>query len=145
MSDALDLAFALEDAVNNSSLALLFVFGNQGLLMPGDAQWGNWQSWLQKDVAEEIFNLTTVYKVGHHGSHNATPRSVVDRLPPNLTVLVPTQDTPFPTIPEPKLMDALGERSGHRVVRSDHADAADALPPGFVRGSFWIDYRVEMA
>ena len=142
LGDALDLAFAMEDAVNNSSLVLLFLFGKQGLLMPGDAQWGNWKSWLEQDIADDIFDKTTVYKVGHHGSHNATPRSIVDRLVSSVTVLVPTQDTPFPTIPEPKLMDALGERSGHRVVRSDEQGT---LPAGFVPGDFWIDYRVEIA
>jgi beta-lactamase superfamily II metal-dependent hydrolase len=142
MNDAFDLAFAMEDAVNNSSLALLFLFANQGLLMPGDAQWGNWQSWLQQSTGSEILNQTTVYKVGHHGSHNATPKSVVEGLPSHLTVLVPTQNTPFPTIPEPKLMAALGERSGQRVVRSDNETAA--LPAGCEPGPFWIDYRVEI-
>jgi beta-lactamase superfamily II metal-dependent hydrolase len=142
MGEALDLAFLLEDAVNNSSLALLFVFGKQALLMPGDAQWGNWQSWMEQDVGEAIFKLTTVYKVGHHGSHNATPRTAVNRLPSSVTVLVPTQNTPFPTIPEPKLMAELGERSGNRVVRSDDQGA---LPAGFSRGPFWIDCQLEMA
>ena len=141
MNDAFDLAFAMEDAINNSSLALLFLFGNQGLLMPGDAQWGNWQSWLQESAGSEILHQTTVYKVGHHGSHNATPKSVVEGLPSHLTVLVPTQNTPFPTIPEPKLMAALGERSGQRVVRSDDEGA---LPAGCKRGPFWIDYEVEI-
>lgn len=142
MGEALDLAFAMEDAVNNSSLALLFLFGDHGLLMPGDAQWGNWKAWLEQEVADHIFARTTVYKVGHHGSHNATPRSIVDRLTSGVTVLVPTQDTPFPTIPEPKLMAALGERSGDRVVRSDNQGT---LPAGFVPGPFWIDYRMVVA
>ena len=26
----------------------------QALLMPGDAQWGNWQSWLQESEGTEI-------------------------------------------------------------------------------------------
>lgn len=142
MGDALDLAFALEDAVNNSSLVLLFLFRRQGLLMAGDAQWGNWQYWLEQTVADDVFEQVTLYKVGHHGSHNATPKSVVDRLPANVTVLVPTQNTPFPTIPEPELMAALEARSSDRVVRSD---SQGALPAGFERGTFWIDYSVEIA
>jgi beta-lactamase superfamily II metal-dependent hydrolase len=140
MSDAMDLAFALEDAVNNSSLALLFLFGKQGLLMPGDAQWGNWKYWIEQQVAEEMFDQVTVYKVGHHGSHNATPKSVIDRLPKDVTVLVPTQDKPFPTIPEPKLITALEARSSGRLVRSD---SEGTLPAGFRQGEFWIDYYVE--
>ena len=76
-----------------------------------------------------------MYKGGHHGSHNATPRSVVEGLPTHLTMLVPTQNTPFP-IPEPKLMAALGERSGHRVVRSDdEGPAARRLRKGDRSGS----------
>lgn len=142
LSDSLDLAFALEDAVNNSSLALLFLFRNQGLLMPGDAQWGNWHYWMEQSIADEVFERVTLYKVGHHGSHNATPKSVIDRLPEKLAVLVPTHHKPFPTIPEPKLIDALKTRSGDRVVRSD--DKA-MLPAGFKTGDFWIDYSVEIS
>lgn len=142
MIEAFDLAFAMEDAVNNSSLALLFLFGNQGLLMPGDAQWGNWQAWLQQSTGKEVLSKTTVYKVGHHGSHNATPKSLVAGLSSDLTVLVPTQSTPFPTIPEPKLLAALGKLSGERVVRSDSDD--ETLPTGCERGPFWIDYHVEI-
>lgn len=142
LSDSLDLAFALEDAVNNSSLALLFIFGNQGLLMPGDAQWGNWQYWMEQSIEEQIFERVTLYKVGHHGSHNATPKSVINRLPEKLAVLVPTHPKPFPTIPEPKLIAALKTRSGDRLVRSD--DRA-TLPAGFKPGDFWIDYSVEIS
>jgi beta-lactamase superfamily II metal-dependent hydrolase len=141
-SDVLDIAFAMEDAVNNSSLALLFLFGGQGLLMPGDAQWGNWHFWMSQRVAPEVFEQVTLYKVGHHGSHNATPKSIIDRLPEHLAVLVSTQGKkPFPTIPEPKLLAALEARSGDRVVRSD---GKNALPRGFSRGAFWIDYRVDV-
>jgi beta-lactamase superfamily II metal-dependent hydrolase len=142
LSDALDLAFALEDAVNNSSLALFFRFGGQGLLMPGDAQWGNWASWIDGTVADGVFESTTLYKAGHHGSHNATPKSIVDRLPKSVTVLVSTHHPePFPTIPEPKLMAALEARSGRRVVRSD---ATGDLPEGFMPGDYWIDYQVNI-
>lgn len=142
LSDCLDLAFALEDAVNNSSLVLLFIFGNQGLLMSGDAQWGNWQYWMEQSIGDEVFERVTLYKVGHHGSHNATPKSVIDRLPEKLAVLVPTHPKPFSTIPEQKLIDALKTRSGDRVVRSDDREM---LPAGFKIGDFWIDYSVEIS
>jgi beta-lactamase superfamily II metal-dependent hydrolase len=141
MSDALDLAFALEDAVNNTSLSLLFLFRGQGLLMPGDAQWGNWSYWLGEQVAPELLEQVTLYKVGHHGSHNATPRSLIEKLPQRSAVMVPTQhDGPFPTIPEPKLIAALTARSGGRIVASDAVPKR--LPRGFARGDFWTDYRV---
>jgi len=42
--DSLDgLAFALDQAVNNTNLVTLFVYGGQHLLFPGDAQYGNWK------------------------------------------------------------------------------------------------------
>ncbi|HET9943280.1 MAG TPA: hypothetical protein VFR05_08065, partial [Terriglobia bacterium] len=141
MADAMDLAFALEDAVNNSSLVLLFLFGKYGLLMTGDAQWGSWDSWIGQDPAEQTFERITLFKLGHHGSHNATPKSIIDRLPANVTVLVPTHNTPFPTLPEPKLMAALESRSNGRVVRSD---ATGDLPAGFSQKDFWIDFSMEV-
>jgi beta-lactamase superfamily II metal-dependent hydrolase len=140
MADSMDLAFALEDAVNNSSLVLMFLIGKFGLLMTGDAQWGSWDSWMRGDLGEQTFERVTLFKLGHHGSHNATPRSIIDRLPQNLTVLVPTQNTPFPTIPEPDLIAALAERSKGRVVRSD---TPGELPQGCTPGDFWIDFQME--
>jgi plastocyanin len=44
-----DLAFALDQARNNESLVTLFNLGNQYLLFPGDAQYGNWRWWLEND------------------------------------------------------------------------------------------------
>ena len=140
MADSMDLAFALEDAVNNSSLVLMFLIGKYGLLMTGDAQWGSWDSWMTCDIGEETFKRVTLFKLGHHGSHNATPRSIINRLPENLTVLVPTHNTPFPTIPEPDLMAALATRSKDRVVRSDNTGK---LPSGCTSGDFWIDFQME--
>src|SRR6185436_4363249 len=40
------LAFALDQAKNNTSLATLLTFRGQHLLFPGDAQYGNWKFWL---------------------------------------------------------------------------------------------------
>ncbi|MFN7135703.1 MAG: hypothetical protein ACK4N5_26760, partial [Myxococcales bacterium] len=139
LSDGMDLAFQLENAVNNSSLVLLFRFKGQGLLLPGDAQWGNWQYWIERQLAADVFEQVTLYKAGHHGSHNATPKSVVERLPRDLAVLVPTHHAPFETIPRPELMEALTERSGNRLVRSDEEGR---VPKGFRRTALWTDYSV---
>jgi hypothetical protein len=54
--------------------------GNQKLLFPGDAQIENWE-WALKVSPEAETNLTllkdaTVYKCGHHGSRNATPKTL---------------------------------------------------------------------
>lgn len=93
------LALQLDGATNNSSLALAIEIGRPGegkvLLFPGDAQIGSWRSWfgkvprrngepLGKEMVwtvgtrevrvRDLLARTVLYKVGHHGSHNATLR-----------------------------------------------------------------------
>lgn len=76
----LSIVRALDDAMNNTSLILLFEFGGKKILFPGDAQIENW-SFALKDAPEAKENRTLLadtdfYKVGHHGSLNATPKSL---------------------------------------------------------------------
>jgi hypothetical protein len=76
------LALDMNDYTNNSSLALAFELGKGGkvLLFAADAQRGNWISWGEKAwkdggetvTAKSLLSRTVLYKVGHHGSHNAT-------------------------------------------------------------------------
>jgi beta-lactamase superfamily II metal-dependent hydrolase len=145
------LALVLDDARNNTSLVILFRFHGKSLLFPGDAQWGNWQSWIGTDRARELLSELDFLKVGHHGSHNATPKDVVNALRESgLAVMVSTQVEPFPTIPRLPLLEALQERcAGHVAVRSDWVDVAGApagplprppLPDGVSIGALWIDY-----
>ncbi len=87
-SDAGALALAMNNATNNSSLVLAFELSRGGkvLLFAGDAQAGNWRSWSENKFdddgvqvsAEELLGRTVLYKVGHHGSHNATLKGKVD-------------------------------------------------------------------
>jgi hypothetical protein len=75
------LALDLDNDTNNTSLVLAFELpGGKVLLFPGDAQAGNWLSWAdvrwqqqEKMVSgHDLLSRVAVYKVGHHGSHNAT-------------------------------------------------------------------------
>lgn len=68
---------ALEAAVNGTSLLLAFEFNKHMLLFPGDAQWGTWHQAMENPKSRDILSRTTFYKVGHHGSHNATPKQFV--------------------------------------------------------------------
>jgi hypothetical protein len=82
------LALQLDSDTNNTSLALAFELVESGrvLLFPGDAQVGNWLSWdpltwtltsggeSRTVSSHDLLASTVLYKVGHHGSHNATPR-----------------------------------------------------------------------
>ena len=81
-ADAGTLALAMNNATNNASLVLAFELSKSGkvLLFVGDAQAGNWRSWSEdefdddgtKVTAQDLLARTVLYKVGHHGSHNAT-------------------------------------------------------------------------
>jgi hypothetical protein len=70
----LGLARAVDDALNNTSVVLLIRAGSKKLLFPGDAQWENWQYALAR-WADDLRDVD-VYKVGHHGSLDATPRAL---------------------------------------------------------------------
>lgn len=72
----LQLVRILDNAMNNTSLILLFECGDQKLLFPGDAQIENWEYALNKPSLKKHLEQISVYKVGHHGSLNATPKSL---------------------------------------------------------------------
>ena len=72
----LSIVRCLDDAMNNTSLILLFEFGGKCLLFPGDAQWENWRYALSQKKVTDLLKRVTLYKVGHHGSLNATPKSM---------------------------------------------------------------------
>jgi beta-lactamase superfamily II metal-dependent hydrolase len=136
-----DLAFALDKAINNTSVVVLFSFGRERMLFAGDAQWGNWKGWIEDAAAQEILGQVTFYKVAHHGSVNATPVHAVNALPQNgFAAMVSTQSTPWPSIPRIPLVEALAKQAGGKLARSDQPDKA---PAGFSKGDFWIDYAVE--
>jgi len=66
----------VDDFVNNTSLILLFEVKGKKLLFPGDAQVESWQWALAQDGVAELLREVDVYKVGHHGSRDATPRKL---------------------------------------------------------------------
>lgn len=90
-----DLALRAGGFTNNISLVLAFELpvSKKVLLFPGDAQVGNWLSWHRitrweweaglagiqgaeaptgKPDMKDLLGRVAFYKVGHHGSHNAT-------------------------------------------------------------------------
>jgi hypothetical protein len=78
--EMLGVVRSIDDALNNTSLILLFDVNGTRLLFPGDAQIENWRYALfdAPDAARTRAMLgdTAVYKVGHHGSLNATPKTM---------------------------------------------------------------------
>ena len=71
---------SVDDALNNTSVILLFEVGKKRLLFPGDAQIENWSYALAEAPDHEdvraLLGAIDFYKVGHHGSRNATPKSL---------------------------------------------------------------------
>jgi hypothetical protein len=72
----LSIVRALDKVMNNTSLILLFEVGGKKLLFPGDAQIENWSYALSKPAVMRMLAGVDLYKVGHHGSRNATPRTL---------------------------------------------------------------------
>ena len=93
--DGLDeLALQLDNMTNNTSLVLAIELPDgEVLLFVADAQVGNWLSWQDLVLGGEgqgghrartCMQRTIFYKVGHHGSHNATLRDRGLGMMPNL-------------------------------------------------------------
>lgn len=74
--ELLEIVRKLDKWLNNTSVILLFQIGQRKLLFPGDAQIENWQYALLQPGVRETLADVDLYKVGHHGSLNATPRSL---------------------------------------------------------------------
>jgi hypothetical protein len=124
--ELLSIVRSIDDALNNTSLILLFDIGGTLLLFPGDAQIENWSYALfdaaDHDAIRARLAQTSLYKVGHHGSLNATPKTLWSafvrrrELPPfdgRLKAVISTLSgkhgkvTRGTEVPRRKLMDAL--------------------------------------
>ena len=138
-----ELALNLDSDTNNTSLVLAFELGKPGsgqvLLFAADAQVGNWLSW--KDLAwnidaggqtaltqtaHQLLARTVVYKVGHHGSHNATLSQLgLDLMTSeNLIAMLPVdagkaKDKGWDEMPFQPLLDTLAEKTQGRILRVD--------------------------
>jgi beta-lactamase superfamily II metal-dependent hydrolase len=138
-----DLALFVDHYLNNTSLSLLLEHNGKTLLFPGDAQWGNWQSWQAE--WDDILGDICFYKVGHHGSHNATPSKAMSKMRnAKLVAMVPTDYVKKfreanHEVPYTKLITKLGTQTNQRFVRSDDLDDA---PAPFEKGEFWCDYKL---
>jgi hypothetical protein len=128
------LALQLDSATNNTCLVLAFELGNGDvLLFSADAQVGNWLSWQDlkwkvdgKDVTgPDLLERTIFYKVGHHGSHNATLRDLgLEKMTSLKLAFVPVDrkmaiKKRWNNMPLSELMSRLNEKTKECVVRID--------------------------
>ncbi len=163
LTGASQLALQLDSDTNNTSLALAIELTASGkvLLFPADAQVGNWLSWDKLDwtvqtaggkdqpvKAADLLARTVLYKVGHHGSHNATLREQgLERMTSDaLTALVPVDHAMAVkkrwNMPFPPLLQRLNEKTKGRILQVDNAARIeDWKAPDGVPETVWQDFR----
>lgn len=145
-ASALDLALKLDSNTNNTSLVLAIELdgdsiapgagpGRDVLLFAADAQVGNWLSWKtvkweQPEPGDgpvdglDLVRRTLVYKVGHHGSHNATLKDYLESMERLLVALNPVDHDMavkkrWGNIPLPSLDTALRRIASEALARTD--------------------------
>jgi glyoxylase-like metal-dependent hydrolase (beta-lactamase superfamily II) len=136
-SGAQRLALYMDTYTNNTSLALAFELpkSKKVLLFAADAQVGNWLSWYDADykttdgrtlTASHLLANTVLYKVGHHGSHNATLRQkgleVMSH--PELVAMLPVEKVAvdrlgYGEMPLISLLKELDKRTEGRILHLD--------------------------
>jgi hypothetical protein len=149
------LALHLDSYTNNTSLVIAIEFEKSGkvLLFPADAQIGNWVSWtdpsskegkqynLEWEVSREdgketvtaanLLARTVFYKVGHHGSHNATARKQGLELMTSrdLVAMIPVDEKVAMKqgkrgwkMPAAKLYERLLQKTKGRIIRLDQGN-----------------------
>jgi beta-lactamase superfamily II metal-dependent hydrolase len=137
-SGLLGAASILERSVNNTSLFLVLDVAGTRLIFPGDAQEGAWQHVLKNPVKADLLKDAAFYKVGHHGSHNATPKAFVQDVwqDGGYAMLPWGRVKLWKDIPKQQLLAALHDHE-HTVVRAD----APVAEPGrvTVNGTLWSE------
>ncbi len=135
-------AAGLDNSLNNTSLMLSVEIGHHFLLFPGDAQWGPWKQSLDENWSAALLRRTTFLKIGHHGSHNASPVDLVECLPRGTwAVASVTPYSQWNEIPKLELLERLEETSPGRVHTTmnppDESDVVTVLDGGLV-----LEYRL---
>jgi beta-lactamase superfamily II metal-dependent hydrolase len=169
-----ELALALDGDTNNTSLVLAIELVSSGrvILMAADAQVGNWESWsghswqvkgadgsATQVSGDDLLQRTVLYKVGHHGSHNATLREKgLERMnSPELVAMIPVNEEMARVkrwnMPFPALLRRLEERTKGRVLRADSGIPGTTGLSAAARREFdrhaaaaplYVEYRVPM-
>jgi beta-lactamase superfamily II metal-dependent hydrolase len=91
------------------------------LVFPGDAQEGAWQHVLRDPRKADLLRDAVFYKIGHHGSHNATPKAFINEIwrDGNVAMLPWGRVKRWEkSIPKQTLLDALADHN-HIVIRAD--------------------------
>lgn len=135
LDGASDMALQLDSLTNNTSLVVAIELAPDGdvLLFAADAQVGNWLSWQDlkwtvdgKEVTgPDLLKRAIFYKVGHHGSHNATLKAQgLEEMERLRVAMIPVDHNMavkkhWGKMPLPELIDALGKQAKSVVLRTD--------------------------
>jgi metal-dependent hydrolase (beta-lactamase superfamily II) len=118
----------IDKAQNNTSLVFILEVDGKRLLFPGDAEIESWE--LLQDKASSQMKPVDFLKVSHHGSHNGSLESAMDKLLPksnaaNAVVMVSTKSKVYGTVnpvpDEDTLLDLEG-RCSQLISTEDHPD-----------------------
>ncbi len=162
LTSAVEIALQLDGRTNNTSLviALEIVETGRVLLFAADAQIGNWMSWEKVRFAagdsrpatdaDDLIRRTVFYKVGHHGSRNATRAKALERMDSsNLVAFSPTDESlasrvGWKDFPAPKTSERIRELTSGRFFPSDAAWIKDTSKPCPVnKGGALLDFHIE--
>lgn len=140
LATAGQLALNMDAQTNNTSLVLALELIDSGkvLLFPGDAQTGNWLSWKEsswmvedKDgkkkaiTGMDLIQRTGFYKVGHHGSQNATLIDYLKQMRDDLVAMIPVNEKWAKhekrnwQHPGKALLEELENKTRGRIIRAD--------------------------
>jgi beta-lactamase superfamily II metal-dependent hydrolase len=141
---ALNIARGVENAVNGTSLMMMFKIGKAFLFFPGDAQHGTWQSALKDNEWRQLLTKTNFYKVGHHGSHNATPKEFIKEvIQPKCRAMIPVYPVKiFEEIPKDTLLAEMTARQAEYVRSDKKLDSGD--PSVFSRTDLYVDTKIDI-
>lgn len=153
-----ELAMQLDSKTNNTSLVLAIEHlpSKQVLLFAADAQVGNWRGWAElefdlgnangKVAVKDLLARAVFYKVGHHGSRNATrgPGGLEAMTSPNLSAFVPTDDkmaekVKWTDFPAQGLLTRLTQKTSGRLVISDRIWTQPGAPTPPSDQQAWFD------
>lgn len=129
------------------------------LLFVGDAQVGNWLSWTSTNLSwtvippgkpavtitpEDLLHRVVFYKVGHHGSHNATlANKGLDLMTDDrLAAFIPVNHDQavmkrWPGMPFQPMLDVLMSHTKGRIVRIDDTQPPRQKPSTNINDADW--------
>jgi len=113
----------LED-LNNSSIVLKLIFGNNSFLFTGDAS---------KEVEELIINKdikADVLKLGHHGSRYSSSNKFLDRVSPKQAIISVGKDNSYEH-PHKEVINSLKKRN-IEIYRTDELGSILVTSDGYV-------------